>query len=154
MFSVIEWDRAPETDPALVRGADEGRREVARPARLDAPAPGEILVCFRLDSRPAEESATLQTLLSLGKVLDGALLPRVVLPKGESHDLPALAAHYALEVGGRGASARAVAAAQLFARLVADLKKEPVAALDEMRGLLAAPPHPLRLLIDEAAKPV
>ena len=81
MFSIIEWDRSPETDPVLVRGADEGRREVARPARLDAPAPGETLVCFKSDAPSAEESATLQTLFALGKLLDGALLARVVLPR-------------------------------------------------------------------------
>jgi DNA polymerase-3 subunit epsilon/ATP-dependent DNA helicase DinG len=152
MFSIIEWDRSPETDPVLVRAADEGRREVARPARLDAPAPGETLVCFKSDDPSAEESATLQTLFALGKLLDGALLARVVLPKEPAHDLPALAAHYGLKDGGPGAPGRALAAAELFARLVADLKKKPLAALDEMRRLLAPTQHPLRPLIEEAAK--
>jgi Rad3-related DNA helicase len=152
MFSVIEWDDSPETDPVLVRAADEGRREVARPAPLDALAPGETLVCFKSDDPSAEDSATLQTLFALGRVLDGALLARVVLPKEESHDLPALAAHYGLKAGGPDATARALAAADVFARLVADLKKQPLAALDEMRRLLAPTQHPLRPLIAEAAK--
>ena len=143
MFSIIEWDHSPETDPVLVRAADEGRREVARPARLDAPAPGETLVCFKSDAPSAEESATLQTLFALGKLLDGALLARVVLPKQESHDLPALAAHYGLKAGGPDAPARALAAAEVFDRLVADLKKKPLAVLDEMRRLLAPTQHPL-----------
>ena len=152
MFSIIEWNHSPETDPVLVRGVDEGRREVARPARLDAPAPGETLVCFKSDAPSAEESATLQTLFALGKLLDGALLARVVLPKEASHDLPALAAHYGLKADGRDAPARALAAAEVFARLVADLKKKPLAALDEMRRLLAPTQHPLRPLIEQAAK--
>ncbi len=152
MFSIIEWNHSPETDPVLIRAVDEGRREVARPARLGAPAPGETLVCFQSDSPAAEESAALQTLFALGKLLDGALLARVVLPKEESHDLPALAAHYGLKVGWPDAPARALAAAEVFARLVADLKKLPLAALDEMRRLLAPTQHPLRPLIEEAAK--
>jgi len=152
MFSIIEWDHSPETDPVLVRAVDEGRREVARPARLEAPAAGETLVCFKSDAPSAEESATLQTLFALGKLLDGALLARVVLPKLESHDLPLLAAHYGLKAGGPVAPARALAEAELFARLVADLKKKPLAVLDEMRRLLAPTQHPLRSLIEEAAK--
>jgi predicted DnaQ family exonuclease/DinG family helicase len=149
MFSIIEWNDSPETDPALVQVADEGRREVARPARLNALAPGETLVCFKSDDPSAEESATLQTLFALGNLLDGAQLARIVLPKLELHDLPTLASHYGLKPGWPDASARALAAADIFSRLVADLKKKPLAVLDELRRLLAPTQHPLRRLIED-----
>jgi Rad3-related DNA helicase len=152
MFSIIEWDDSPETDLVLIRAVDEGRREAARPGRLDAPASGETLVCFKSDAPSAENSAVLQTLSAHGKLLDGALLARVTLPKEASHDLPALAAHYGLKERGPGAPARALVAAELFDRLVAELKKKPLAALDEMRHLLAPTQHALRPLIEGAAK--
>lgn len=150
-YSVVDWLRSPKTDLHLVRVEGE-KAGKARSVDADGLVEQEMVVCFRPEELRRALGEPVQTLEAMGRLLDGHLLARVVLPTEESYDLEALAKRLEVEAQVSDGAARTSSAARLFLALVARLNQKPMAVLDELDRLLAKTDHPLRALAEAAAK--
>jgi Rad3-related DNA helicase len=150
MYTILEWGGSPDLDLALapLNGREIG--PIATPATVSDALAAPGLVCFRMEALRALKGDAAGLLVEAA--LDGVLLARIALPRAESFDIESLQRVMGISPGGADSTSRARSAAELWNALIAKLEAKPWPILDAMLGVLGKGRHPIRPLIESAAR--